>query len=149
MKRLSESGIVRQLAEHKAKHITRRTIAALQRLTDCKLSGDDSVLANTWDEICAQVQGEESYAWDVYVETMKAILAGDVEELASYEREALWLQTNQGSDWDCEDEKAREPYPICNGDIVEYLLSDYVLTAADGWSNTRIRAYLDWSSLRD
>lgn len=148
-KKLSEIAIARQLAEHTAERITRRVIAALQRLTDCQLSGDDSSLENTWDEICVQVQYEESYAWDVYLETVKAILGGDVEDLAAHEREALWLQTEQGSDWDCEDDENREPYPVLNDDIVEYLLNDYVLAAAGRWSNPRIRAYLEWSSSRD
>lgn len=149
MKRLSEIEIARQLAAHTAKRITRRTITALQRLTDCKLSGDDSMLANVWDEICAQVQYEESLAWDVYLETVTAMLSGEVDGLAAHEREALWLQTEQGSDWDCEDEDDRDPYPVDLDEIVEYLLHDYVLAEAGSWSNARIRAYLDWSSQRD
>ena len=142
-KTLSENGIARQLAEHTAKRITRKAIAILQGLTDCKLSGDDSTLENTWDEICVQVQGEESYGWDVYEETIETMLESEIAKLAPFEREALWLQTEQGSDWDCQDSDDREAYPVRNDDIATYLLRDYIMEAAGSWTNRRIRAYLD------
>lgn len=149
MKRLSEIEITRQLAEHTAKRVTRKVIATLQGFTEFKLSGDDSTLGNTWDEVCVQVQGEESYAWGVYKETMQTMLNCEITKLAPFECEALWLQTKQGSDWDCEKPDDREAYPVCNNDIVDYLLRDHVLEAAGRWTNRRIRAYLDRSSSRD
>lgn len=51
---LSESAIVRVVADQAAKRVTRKTITALQQVTDT-LSGDDSELETAWDEICAQV----------------------------------------------------------------------------------------------
>ncbi len=147
--RLSERSIILQLAKYLVMRITRKAITALQRLTDCKLSGDDSRLENTWDEICVQVQGDESFAWDAYLDTVKAFLGAEVEKLAAIEREALWLQTEPGCDWLCMEEKERDPYPVCNDDIVEYVLHEGVLAEAGRWSNPRIRAYLDWSSARD
>lgn len=97
-RKLSEISIVRQLAGHTAQRVTRRVITALQQLTDCKLSGDDSLLENAWDEICAQVQAEQSLYWDAYVETVRAFLRSELKNLAALEREALWLQTKQGND---------------------------------------------------
>ena len=148
-RKLSEANIARQLAEHTAKRVTSRVITALQRLTDCKLSGDDSVLENTWDEICVQVQFEESFAWEAYKETACAIIGGEVENLLPYEREALWLQTEPGSDWDCEDETERPHYPICNDDIVNCLWHDHVLREAGNWSNERVRTYIERSTSTD
>jgi len=116
---------------------------------DAKLSGEDSELANPWDEICAQVQHEESIFWDVYQETMQLIVALEVQALQPFERAAIWLQTPQGEDWSCDDDESRESYPICDADIVAYIKSDYVLSEADRWSNSRIRAYINRSSLRD
>jgi hypothetical protein len=148
-KRLSQTQIVRDLADGTAKRVTRRAILALQRMTDYLGSGDDSELKNTWEEICVQVQFEQSVMWDVYEETMCALLAGEVELLKPYEREALWLQTPQGEDWDCEDDTDRDPYPIFNDDIVQHLFQEHLLAEAGGWSNPRIRAYLDRATTTD
>jgi hypothetical protein len=51
---LSESRIVRNLAEQVCLRISRRVIKALQQLTNGPQSGDDSCLANAWDELCVQ-----------------------------------------------------------------------------------------------
>lgn len=145
---LSESAIVRMLAEQLSQRITRSTIRGLQDM-DAKLSGDDSELEDPWDEICAQVQYEKSICWDVYEETIQVFVAGEVEALEPFEREAIWLQTPEGDDWACDDEESREPYPVVNDDIVAYIISDHVLAAAGRWTNPKIRAYIDRSSLRD
>ena len=116
---------------------------------DGKLSGDDSELENPWDEICAQVQYEQSIFWDVDQETITAFVAGEVETLQPFERDAIWLQTPQGDDWDCADEESREPYPVVIDDVIGYIVSDYVLAEAGRWSNPKIRAHIDHSSLRD
>jgi len=149
MKCLSEIQIVRDLAEATAKRVTRRAILALQRMTDCLGGGDDSELKNTWEEVCVQVQFEQSVMWDAYEQTMCAFLAGGVELLRTHEREALWLQTPQGEDWDCEDETDREPYPVFNIDIIQYLLRAHLLAEAERWSNPRIRAYMDRATAID
>lgn len=131
------------MAEQVCRRITRKTIAALQESKRSLLSGDDSGLATTWDEICVQVQLEESGAWDAYEDTVRQILADQVAKLSGYEREALWLQTSPGEDWQCEDESDREAYPVCDDDIVEYVLNEGVFAEAANWTNRRIRRFLD------
>lgn len=140
---LAEWRIVRQLAVTVAQRICRKAIAALHDLTNGLQFGDDSSLSNAWEEICVQVQGEQSVLWDIYIETMQKILVGYIDKLEPYEREALWLQTPQGEEWDAEDENEREAYPIAVDGIIDYLIKQHLLTAADGWSNKRIRKYLD------
>jgi hypothetical protein len=54
---LSESAIVQAVAEDAARRVTRKVISTLQKMT-VLLSGDDSELMTSWDEICVQVQGE-------------------------------------------------------------------------------------------
>jgi hypothetical protein len=146
---LSESAVVRALADEVCERLTRKLIATLQRLNNGLLSGEDSGLKNTWDEICAQVQFEESFSWDVYDETVRGLAASDVEKLQSHEREAIWLQTTAADDWDCEDESRRQPYPVSNDEIVDYLVNEYIYSKAGNWSNRRIRNYLDRSSRTD
>jgi hypothetical protein len=146
---LSESSVVSALADEVCRRLTRRLIATLQKLNNALLSGEDSGLKNTWDEICAQVQFEESYAWDAYDETVRGLAASGVEKLQPHEREAIWLQTTAADDWDCEDESRRRPYPVSNEEIVDYLVDEYVYRDAGNWSNLRIRNYLDRSIRTD
>jgi hypothetical protein len=140
---LPEPTIVRELAESVCQRVTRRAIRALQAMTDCRVSGDDSGLENTWDEICVQVQSEHSYAWDAFEQTIEAMLAGFLDELPTFERDAVWLQTRQGADWDCTDADRRDANPVSNCDLVSYLIDEYVYAEADRWSNAQIKRYLD------
>lgn len=139
--RLSESLIVWNLAEVICERVSRRAIRALQKMTEGMQSGDDSVLSNLWEEICVQVQGQESIMWDAYDTTVEQIVSGEITKLSVYEREAIWLQTPEGEDWDAEDEDSRSGYPIAEDDIIEYLKNKYVYSAACDWSNRRIRQH--------
>src|SRR5258706_15995920 len=86
------------LAEKVTARAVRRAIVHLQRM-DAELSGDDSGLINVWDEICVQVQNQESTVWDAYQDTVQSIVSGVVKGLAPLECEAVWLQTDRGSEW--------------------------------------------------
>jgi hypothetical protein len=46
--------IIEVFADNQCKQITRRVISQLMKCTDL-LSGDDTILTNTWDEICVQL----------------------------------------------------------------------------------------------
>jgi len=145
---LSESAIVRAVAEQAARRVTRKVIAALQRIKDT-LSGDDSELKSTWDEICAQVQYEESFFWETYDTVVRDMLRAYVAELPLYEQQAIWLQTDAGGDWCCEEPEDREAYPVRQDEIVDYLAGQYLYAEAGRWSNSRVRAFIDRSSMRD
>jgi hypothetical protein len=142
---LSESAIVSAVAEAAAERITRKVIADLQRLKDT-LSAADSGLETAWDEICVQAHDGESFYWDAYNQTVQTLVGNYVTKLPTHEREALWLQTQAGVDWDFKEPEDREPYPVFDDEIVDYVVSEYVYARAGEWSNARIRAYLDRSS---
>jgi hypothetical protein len=144
---LSESAIVSAVALEAVQRITLTVIAELQGMTD-KLSGEDSELNTMWDEICVQVQDQESVFWKVYDEIVRSMVRGRVAELAKHEREAIWLQTDAGFDWGYEEPEDREASPVLEDDIVNYLVRDVYSQAAD-WSNDRIEAYLARSSRTD
>src|SRR5690348_189700 len=116
---LSESAVIRGLADHVHKRVIARVVRNLQKITNECLSGEDSGLKSAWDEVCVQVQHEQSFHWEVYDEMVRALTRAEVEHLEAFEREALWLQTPAGSDWSFEDESDRESYPVVNDDIVE------------------------------
>jgi hypothetical protein len=146
---LTEHSIVRQLAEHVARRLTQRAIEELQEMTDTLGSGEDSGFENIWEEICVQVQHDESVMWAAYVETMEGMLLGLVEEMPNHEQEALWLVTDQGEEWECEDEDQREAYPVLHEDIVKYLFNEHLIPKAWRWSNERISVYMKSASAID
>ncbi len=150
-KKLSEHRIVRALADEVCQRVSRKTIRALQSMAnpDGLLSGEDSGLTNTWDEICVQLQGEESYFWGSYEEIVRTYVESFVGELPAHESEAVWLQTPEGDDWDSKEIGEREPSPVVDDDIVNCILNDYVLRAGNDWNNSRIRTYLESRYLDD
>jgi len=108
-------------------------------------SGDDTPLNNVWDEVCVQVQGQESFFWeDAYLETIRGIVLGFVQDLDTATKQAIWLQTRAGEEWGEEEEDGTIPYS--DEDVVEYILHSYVLSAADAYTNIRIQKYLEWGS---
>jgi hypothetical protein len=52
-------------------------VADLRRIPPM-LSGDDSDLADAWEEIKYQVQGEHSFIWPAYLDTVKGAIDGAV-----------------------------------------------------------------------
>ena len=146
---VGEHSFVRALADTAAKRTTRRFVRDMQKLTDCRLSGDDSELANIWDEICAQAQFDHFEAWEVYEETAKATLSGLVADLTDHEKRALWLQSEAGWDWDYDTQDANASPPVSDDEIVDYLWNECVLVEAGRWSNARIRAYIERAGSSD
>lgn len=147
-KTLDESAIVAAVAQIAAQRAARAAIVVLRGMKDT-LSGDDSELKTTWDEICVEVQYEPSPFWDEYFATVKALVRGYVGELPAHEREAIWLQTEAGIEWDCEEPESRPAYPVSDDDISEYITKNHIYPAAGRWSNPCIRAFMERCSKRD
>jgi len=108
-------------------------------------SGDDSCLKNVWDEVCVQVQGQESTVWDAYLDTIRQLISAYLDELDVELKRAIWLQTDAGIDWatneDQEDTREHDiPLPDDTEDITEHILADVLSSAAD-WTNARIERY--------
>lgn len=93
-----QRNLIRKFADVAAERIARRVVRHLKQ-SKATLSGDDSGLRNSWAEICAQAQGEESVFWDAYVNLMHACVLGQLQVLSQRELVALWLQTSDGWDW--------------------------------------------------
>ena len=138
--------IISSLADRECKRICGKTIRALQRMTEGMQSGTDASLKNIWDEVCVQVQFEQSLFWDAYLDIINAIISREVNKLDTFVKQAIWFQTVEGSEWECEDEAADEAVcdaPYLEDDITDYILDRYVLSRAADWSNPRIEKYLE------
>jgi hypothetical protein len=136
--------IISDLAEAECKNFSRRIIQTLTKMTNGMQSGDDTPLKNIWDEICVQVQDEKSGMWDHYLDTIQSLILGEVVGLDAATKQAIWLQTEEGMDWqfENEDQEVQEVSGVCE-DIARYILDNFVLSAAADWSNKRIEKYLE------
>lgn len=63
------------------------------------MSGEGSGLQSTWEEICVQVQGEETPYWDAYVMMIRDTVSSELFLLPRHEQAAIWLWTYEGEDW--------------------------------------------------
>jgi hypothetical protein len=148
--------LVKRNADESCERICQKVIKALQGMKEANLSGDDSGLENSWDEICVQVQGEESFSSDAYQDTALQFIHAEVKLIPSMDAQAIWLQTDNGFDWandvdesnntdgDSAANKTDNTLPPANDDDIEnYILKEFVLREAGNWSNSKIRKYLD------
>ncbi len=76
--------------------------------------------------------------WAIYPTT-----SGCLKELERYELHALWFQTDTGIDWLWDEPEDRNSIEDMEGDVIGYLLKEFVYTEAGRWSNARIEAYLE------
>ena len=134
--------IISGIADRDCRRVARKVVRALREMTDGMQSGDDSPLRNVWEEFCVQLQSEQSPMWSAYLDTIESIIAGEVEKLDVPRKQAIWLQTNDGMDWESENEDQEEAVFDVNG-IVDHILHEHILTAAADWTNKRIERYLD------
>ena len=130
--------IISFIGNQECEKIAHKVVRELQNLKNCTLSGDDSGLQNVWDEICVQVQYEESFEWEIYVDLIKKYISDQLESLKSELIKAMWLETEEGDMYDWNEDKG------WNEDaVVEYILREHILSAADTHSNDRIRRFLN------
>jgi hypothetical protein len=134
--------IISDIADGKCKKISRKVVRGLQKITEDMQSGDDTPLKNIWDEICVQVQGEESVMWEAYLNTIRSFIQAEVKKLDARTKQAIWLQTNEGLDWAIDNEE-QETVSFFEDDIIDNILQDYVLSEAADWTNKRIEKYLE------
>ena len=118
------------------------------------LSSDDSGLETTWDEICVQVQGEQTNFWDAYEAAMHDATLGVLQYLDRTVLETLWLHTDEG--WDCRcdlraDEESgrtcRADYkkpdmPVDDEAIVRDIIANQLIPLAINYRNSRIEMFL-------
>jgi|JI9StandDraft_2_1071091.scaffolds.fasta_scaffold104463_2 hypothetical protein len=117
--------------------ITIKIITQLRKLKGDYLLSGDSGLKNVWEEICIQVQSENSNHWDVYQDTINKFIK---EELDGMPKSVIELICYMGSVSHSEIPEEDDGPSIQHG-IEE--LSDALLAKAGSYSNSTIRKYLD------
>ena len=134
--------VVTDLAAAVSKRVVTRVRRQLQGMREGMQGGDDSPLANLWDEICVQVQFEESIFSNMYLDIIEQLVLEAIRRLPRYELEAVWLQTDAGMDWLDEEENGERRAGFGSDEVTTYL-QQQVLDLAANWSNARIREDLE------
>ena len=91
--------------------------------TQFNLSGDDSCLKNAWEEICAQVQIEESVLWSSYTDHIESIFLTMLAAMPRVEVETLWAISDSGWDW-LYDHHAKDVDKLSDEDTPIIILED-------------------------
>jgi hypothetical protein len=133
--------VIKKFADEVGDRICNRVVRYL-RTIEVTLSGDDSPLKNAWEEICVQVQFEQSFYWETYEQMVDLAIEEEVTKLPEHELAAMWFQTPDGEEWGFTDGSDREE-PIINKQLVVDWIREKVLDKAGGWTNSRIREFLD------
>lgn len=137
--------LIKKIADDEVNRICRKVISMLTKIKDI-LSGDDSGLENAWDEICVQVQSQQSIYWEMYEAMIFNSIEMVVNDIPYHLQQAIWLQTRAGFDWLCDiddQDEATDCEPsVYIDNILNYILGE-ILGKADEWSNPRIRMYID------
>ena len=127
--------------------------ADLEEMDETLLSGADSRLISLWQEICVQVQGEESFVWDTYLELVTGMISVRVADLSKAEQEMLWLATDTGRDWlydvvHADDEPAPEQPGLDTDELAEWIWTEFLRPLSESERDPNVIAYLkgeEWS----
>lgn len=77
----------------------KRELQSFDRDSGMMQSHEDSGLKNVWDELCAQVQGEESVFYSAYLDVVESIINGLLDACQEDEKIILWTQTQDYEEW--------------------------------------------------
>ena len=133
-----ERQLIRDVAATLRTQIAEAVVKDLEEMLE-GLSGDDSGLANVWEEICVQVQVEHSLYWATYLETVEALVFSHVDELPLAMQRVLSMGTDGGDDW-LDDPEADGVVPLLVDDKAAMLKGD-VLALADDFENLSIERF--------
>lgn len=124
----------------------RRRLQSLKRESNMMLWGEDSGLKNFWDEICVQVQGEESIFFDMYIDTIEEIIEEFLSKRTEEEKIILWTQTEEYEEWKTDEHKEKAYSDVLcqyvnEDDIRNYVFQEVICEAAN-YHTDRIECFL-------
>lgn len=94
---------VRAVLKAKAEAYTDQVVSAIRSLPQrCRLSENDSILQDVWEEFKFEVQREQSFAFEAYISTIQALCDQLVSGLPRHELSLLWLDSD--AYWERDDE---------------------------------------------
>ncbi|NRF68988.1 hypothetical protein HLB44_18500 [Aquincola sp. S2] len=142
-----QAAVVRQWATEIAARAAARIVRQLAKMPATQ-SGGDSELRSGSEEFCAQVQGDESFFWDEYQDTVKQCISGALVRLPHLQMVAMWPPSDAGDAWLDENGKGRELPAVYEPDVVEVVYR-VVWRLADDSKIPRVARYLARSQGED
>lgn len=142
--------IAKSLSDHLCKKITSKTIRWMQGFPTTL---DMGYLKNLWDDVCYEIQGEESYSWSYYNDMIISNVASLLEGQEDYEVNAIWMQSDEfyyqlselESDGILKDSQYEPINLSCYiHDISRYITEEYIYQQAESWRNDRLRQVLGY-----
>jgi hypothetical protein len=131
-------------------------IQSLEAMDSQEMLSGDSGLKNVWEEICVQVQDEQSFFWETYMETIEGLLTGYVDMLDANARLALWTLTESGLNYidDHQSDDEGELNILVDVDEIVAMLKDDLLSVAANHESPSISRFLqrhedDYDELED
>lgn len=139
-----EQSLVSAWASRLSNKAIQEAIDRLRKINSNDLLSGDSGLKDTWEEICVQVQGEESAFWESYLETIDQVFEGVFFDLSREEKLAMWTSTDEGWDWvhDHYDESDGEDVAPYDQEAVIKKLREELLFVAGAFESPAICRYL-------
>lgn len=131
--------VLSAFAQERISKMASQIIRQLQGFKET-LSGEDSGLENTWDEICVQLQGEFSYQWDLYEDIVLDLIEEAVNKMATHEQLAIWLETESSYFYVEEEDDLESKY---DPNAVCHHIKNIIFKKAGEWRNKRIRRYIE------
>jgi hypothetical protein len=87
-----------------------RVVNHIKALPDtCRQSGDDSGLADVWEEFKYQCQRQESAFFDMYLDTIDGLCAKPISEMDDARATLLWLWSEAFISWDFDCDNRDKP----------------------------------------
>lgn len=128
--------------------IARKVADDLKAMNETLLSGDDSGLTSVWQEICAQIQGEESNFWDEYKAVAQDLIGARLEKHSREEQEMLWLSTEPGWDWLWDVVNAGDEAPpahpgVDQQSVVDWIFGKFLWRLAESEEDPNVTRFLD------
>lgn len=139
-----------KLSDNLSKKIASKTIRWMQSFPTTL---DMGYLKNLWDDVCYQVQKEESFYWSHYDDMVVSKILSLLAELEDYEVNAIWLQSDevyyQLSELESDGIIIDNQYKTINlscyrHDIARYITGEYIYKQAEAWRNNRLRQALGY-----
>lgn len=138
--KLTEWHCITKIKNYHSRIIAEKVIRNLKNNKETLLSGDDSGLKNLWEEYAVQLQGQESFDFDIYVDTVRNLIEIKLSEQPEAVQKLLEFSKNENSDEDSEFENHQFYY--VREFATEEILGDVDIVAMN-FENKRIRKYLE------
>ena len=137
-----EHKVLSNLIDYYVNIMVNRVIYDIRRTPkEAMLSGDDSELKSVWEEICAQLQDEQFFGWDMVDDMVSLICATRFEELP---RPIQYALTYEACSLYGDEIEAECIFTERVSDMIKEKVYEYAIN----YENKHIRSYLDriWSS---